>query len=193
MFFKAASSIFIYSRWLLCCTTLIQTAQGVWIARSSQTKHTQVVCNDSHQSNFVSIRDRVNVCYHLLWLSFEGSHSLPSCNAEKKAFSSFLFLFSYIHFMITICNNWNLTELTFRNRFIAKKRKKVMGEHTMRGHQNMISFWRWYLQGQKDNVMSIQIRLIQQQPFVLIDTDWHFIHCLYLSGFDGSQFKRSSF
>lgn len=44
MFFIVRSSIFIFSgRWLLCCTALIQTARGVWIARLRWTKHGQTV------------------------------------------------------------------------------------------------------------------------------------------------------
>lgn len=57
------------------------------VARSSQTKHTPVVWNDSHHSNFVSIRDHVNLCYHLLWLKFREPHSLPSLAVWRQTLS----------------------------------------------------------------------------------------------------------
>lgn len=57
------------------------------VARSSPTKHTPVVWNDSHHSNFVSIRDHVNLCYHLLWLKFREPHSLPSLAVGRQTFS----------------------------------------------------------------------------------------------------------
>lgn len=54
------------SRWMVAC--------------SSQSKHTRVVWNDSHHSNFVSVRDHVNQCYRLLSLNGLGTAFLTLIN-----------------------------------------------------------------------------------------------------------------
>lgn len=72
MFFIAGSSIFIFSWWLLCCTAFIQTARRCLDSSLHRTKHTQVVWNDIHQSNFVSLRDQVNVTLSLTVIEHSG-------------------------------------------------------------------------------------------------------------------------